>query len=244
MKERLGWSEDYARRFINVFENLGHDKSAQLSGLSNRALFELAAPSTDDAVLDGRNRYTVARELGIEYPRCDYLGTDPLGFVISRNLARRHLSETQRAWVAAEIANMTAGDNQHSGPANLPDLLDEQPERAPVSQAEAEKLLNVSERSVRAAVSVRDHGVPELGAAVKAGEIAVSAAAEIAKQPAEEQVAIERCWGEQGADHSTRCGITPRDPNKSSNEAGQPDPHSKRAAHPGQEMSDLPGPLR
>lgn len=59
-----------------------------------------------------------------------------------------------------------------------------------VSQTEAAKLLNVSERSVRAAVAVRDHGVPELKEKLRSGEIAVSAAAEIAKAPAEEQAAI------------------------------------------------------
>lgn len=61
---------------------------------------------------------------------------------------------------------------------------------APVTQADAAKMLNVSERSVRAAVSVRDKGVPELKEKLRAGEIAVSAAAEIAKQPVEEQSAI------------------------------------------------------
>lgn len=92
--------------------------------------------------------------------------------------------------------------------------------RPPVTVAKAAEMLNVSPRSVKNAIAVRDHGIPELDAAVKAGTIAVSAAAEIAKAPAEEQAAIERCWAEQDADHSTRCGITPRDPNKSGNEAG------------------------
>lgn len=92
--------------------------------------------------------------------------------------------------MAAEIANMAAGDNQHSGPANLPDLIGRDVEQPSISQADAAKMLNVSERSVRAAVSVRDKGVPELKEKLRAGEIAVSAAAEIAKQPAEEQAAI------------------------------------------------------
>jgi len=43
-------------------------------------------------------------------------------------------TEAQRASIATELANRRAGDNQHGGPANLPDL----------SQAKAAKLLNVS----------------------------------------------------------------------------------------------------
>src|SRR5690606_27797801 len=39
-------------------------------------------------ILDGRNRYYAARELLIEYPRVEYEGDDPLGFVVSKNLHR------------------------------------------------------------------------------------------------------------------------------------------------------------
>lgn len=60
-------------------------------------------------VLDGRNRYMAARDLGIEYPFCEYEGNDPLGFVISKNLKRRHLNESQRAMIAASLAKLTVG---------------------------------------------------------------------------------------------------------------------------------------
>lgn len=63
---------------------------------------------------------------------------------------------------------------------------------APVTVAKAAEMLNVSPRSVKNAIAVRDHGVPELADAVRSGEIAVSAAAEIARQPAEEQKALHR----------------------------------------------------
>jgi len=62
-------------------------------------------------VLDGRNRYMAARDLGIEYPRVEYTGNDPLGFVISLNLKRRHLTESQRAMVAAKLAKMYAAQD-------------------------------------------------------------------------------------------------------------------------------------
>lgn len=59
-------------------------------------------------------------------------------FVVSLNLHRRHLSESQRGMVAAKLANMPAhrpSDNS----ANLQ-----------TSQADAAKLLNVSTRTVKA----------------------------------------------------------------------------------------------
>lgn len=130
----------------------------------------------DGAILDGRNRYMAARALGIEYPRVEYSGNDPLGFVISVNLKRRHLTESQRAMVAAKLAKMPLGANQHTeGSENLP------------TQGDAARLLNVSDRSIRTAKTVQEQGAPELVQAVETGKVSVSAAAVIAKQDQDTQ---------------------------------------------------------
>ena len=121
----------------------------------------------DGMILDGRNRYAACLEAGIE-PRFEvFNGADPLAFVVSSNLARRHLSASQRAMVAAKLANMRQGERTDlKPPANL----------RKVSQSDAAKLLNVSDRSVSSAKAVYDQAVPELIEAVEKGEIAVSKA--------------------------------------------------------------------
>lgn len=129
----------------------------------------------DGKLLDGRNRYMAARACGIEYPVTDFAGDDPLAYVVSLNLTRRHLTESQRAMVAAKLAKLDHGQRQTGQLAAVP------------TQEQAAEMLNVGERSVRRAVEVREQGAPELVAAVESGQVSVSAAADIATKPQDEQ---------------------------------------------------------
>ncbi|CAN5818242.1 hypothetical protein BH20PSE1_BH20PSE1_01590 [soil metagenome] len=108
-------------------------------------------------IIDGRNRYRACLDLGIDpvFEEVDS-ETDPVGYVVSANLHRRHLNESQRAMVAAAIANMRRGDNSN----------------APIgatSQSEAARLLNVSRRAVQRATKIRRQAVPEVTEAVHSG---------------------------------------------------------------------------
>lgn len=129
-------------------------------------------------ILDGRNRYRACVLKDVD-PRVEhYRGKDPLGFVISKNLHRRHLTESQRAMVAANIATAKAGDNQHGevgGNSPRP------------TNTQAAEMLGVSPDLVKDAKAVKTHGTPELVEAVESGEVTVSAAAEVAKLPKADQ---------------------------------------------------------
>jgi hypothetical protein len=81
-----------------------------LTAVSFLTVPKIAAPRARAGVRM-RNRYKCATELGLSYPRIEYSGTDPLGFVVSHNLHRRHMTESQRAMVAAKMANMPEGRN-------------------------------------------------------------------------------------------------------------------------------------
>ncbi len=124
-------------------------------------------------ILDGRNRYRAAQAAGVVCPLRVYDGDDPLGLVVSLNLKRRHLSESQRAMVAAKLATLRDGQRA--------DLV----EGLPIGRAA--ELLSVGERSVARAREVLGSGAPELQRAVERGDVSVSAAADIASLPAEEQ---------------------------------------------------------
>jgi N6-adenosine-specific RNA methylase IME4 len=105
-------------------------------------------------------------------------GEDLLAYVLSKNLKRRQLDESQRAMVAARIANMTHGGNRSKAPIGA------------LSDHAAANTLNVGERSVERAKAVQRSALPEIVEAVDQGHLAVSTAAEIAAQPAERQAEI------------------------------------------------------
>jgi len=60
----------------------------------------------EDKILDGRNRYKACLELGLKPKMIDFSGNNPLSFVISKNLKRRHLTASQQAVIALQVLPM------------------------------------------------------------------------------------------------------------------------------------------
>lgn len=140
----------------------------------------------DGQILDGRNRYRACIKAGVFPASRAYRGeAQPLAAVLSANLHRRHLNETQRAMVAAKLANMPQGFRSDRRSAKLPEV-------PVVSQSQAADMLNVSERSVRSAVDVQQRAHPTIVRAAERGVLPVSAAAQATKLPADQQREIAR----------------------------------------------------
>ncbi len=139
------------------------------------------------AIIDGRNRYRACRNLNIT-PVCrEWPGSGDLrAFVLSANLHRRHLNQSQRAIIAARLKTMfeeEAGLRMRAGRAADPGA------NLPKGRArdKAAKALNVSPRSVEAGGKVLECGSPDLVQAVQAGSVSVSAAADLATLPPDDQ---------------------------------------------------------
>jgi N6-adenosine-specific RNA methylase IME4 len=175
----------------NIFPLLEGDERSEFFEDVKRNRLRQKIDILDGMILDGRNRYNAALFAGLverdtrpeDRPSLfrKYLAEidgDPLAYVISQNLKRRHLNESQRAMVAARLANLPQGQPR-------PDP--EKPANLPVTQADAAGQLRVSERLVRSAKAVQENAQPELSLAVDQGRLSVSAAAQASSLPAETQ---------------------------------------------------------
>jgi N6-adenosine-specific RNA methylase IME4/ParB-like chromosome segregation protein Spo0J len=126
-------------------------------------------------IVDGRQRLRACRELGIapRFQAVHEMQKSVPEYIISMNLQRRHLSDSQRAMVASSFAKLGKGTNQHTAHA--------------VTQKEAADLLKVSVDSVQRARQVEANGIPELVHAVENGNLDVTNASTISSLSQVEQ---------------------------------------------------------
>lgn len=145
--------------------------------------------SFEGKILDGRNRYKACQIAGVEPRIVAWVGPDPLGEVISRNLHRRHLTPSQAGMIAQEAAQLRRGapvGNENNSPtkSNTARAVFDSDSK---TMDQAAKDFGISADTVQRARTVAEHGVPELIEAVKDGSIPVKAAAVIAKTLTPEQ---------------------------------------------------------
>ena len=161
----------------------------------------------DGRILDGRNRLLAWERAGVNPPFEEARPEDAVGYVLSTNLYRRHLSPSQAAMVAATAVPLLAPaakgrqraaaerTNEKLGRGMAPTPVAHLLEASDAStigdvRGLAARLVGVSPRTVGHAMKVRRLGTPKVIAAVERGEVAVSTAARIVDRPAEEQDAL------------------------------------------------------
>jgi 16S rRNA G966 N2-methylase RsmD len=151
-----------AHEYANLFPMMGEVELSALVDDMRKNGFDETSPivMARGKILDGRNRYRASQLAGIKPDFIEYDGDDPLGFVLRHNLNRRHLNETQRAGVAAKIANMNEGRPQKNSP-NL---------ESKFSIPQAAAMLNVGKSTVATYKAVAA-AMPELIEKMDRGEM-------------------------------------------------------------------------
>jgi ParB-like chromosome segregation protein Spo0J len=125
-------------------------------------------------ILDGRNRWKACERIGVKPKTIEYRGDDPLGYVISLNLNRRHLTPGQRAMVAEKIVTATHGGHRHGQVKGSRDPLT--PE---VTRDEAAGIAGASTGTMKRVRTVLDRGTKQLQDAVATGKIEPAIAAKL-----------------------------------------------------------------
>ena len=164
-------------------------------------------------LIDGRNRLRACELAGVEPRFVEWQAAGSVvGYILSVNLHRRHLNESQRAMAAArakpmfeeEAAKRIAASQFQPRQADPFEGVDTQKAHDFAAganlqsargraNAEAGKALNVSQRSVISASKVLARADDEIIQAVESGTVAVSDAAAVATlSPEKQRQAIER----------------------------------------------------
>ena len=145
-------------------------------------------------VLDGRHRLRACEAAGVEAEFEEFEGGDPVAFIVDENVRRRHLTVSQRAMVAASLAE---GSRKGKRKANLhcPNSDNINPKKPTIGQAA--NLMGVSRSTAHEALKVKREA-PEVAAAVAQGTVRLNDAARIASAPKEDQKeALKRVEGKK-----------------------------------------------
>lgn len=167
-------------KYADIFPMMTDEELAALVQDMRQNGYDESSPivTIGGEILDGRNRYKAAQIAGVVPVFVEFHGDDPLAYVIRHNLNRRHLNESQRAVIAARLANMTYSDGailmhlKHGhASANLHWHKNKSGENSPsFSLEQAAEMLNVGRRTV-ATVKAVERAAPELVKAIERGEM-------------------------------------------------------------------------
>ena len=168
-----GAPELASHRFTEVFPLMDGDGLAELAAdIKERGLDEPIV-LFGGAIADGRNRYVACQAAGVAPVFDEFTGSEEelLGWVMARNLQRRHLSPSQRALIAAEVAEPRF---RRRGRRAI-----QEDDKA---LAVAARTVNVHVRTAQYAATLRKRGIAPLVELVRGGEMSLKVADKIATQ--------------------------------------------------------------
>lgn len=164
--------------YSELFPLLSDERAAELAvDIKARGLLE---PITlyEGMILDGRNRYRACVAAEAEPRAVQYEGDDPVGWVLAKNLNRRHLTDDQRAMVGIEALPMIEAETEkrrraaislaRSGETGRISVQSEGEPKHHPSQAAAAALVGVSPDRIARSKAVKQSD-PELARDVAAG---------------------------------------------------------------------------
>ncbi len=137
----------------------------------------------DGKLLDGRNRFAACKIAGIKPQFVEFAGDDPIRWVTSQNLVRRHLTASQRAVVALDLLPMLEKEaKQRQRRSNEYRGTVRSAQKCAIRGKAAEhaaKIANASTRYVEIVKQINESH-PEIVNRVRTGEISIPEARKLA----------------------------------------------------------------
>lgn len=183
---KVALSDIKYHEYSNFFPLMeGEELAALVTDIKEHGLLEPIV-TLNGEILDGRNRYRACQEAAVSPTFTEYRGNEPLSYVISKNINRRHLNPSQLAVLALEIepelakeaakrvaAGRIRGGETEAAKARGEGLVgtySHQPKRP--SRDEAGKAVGVSGKQVTQAKRIKKE-MPERLKDIKAGKATV-----------------------------------------------------------------------
>ena len=160
-----------------IFPAMPPDELLALSKDIKKNGLQQAVYMYEGMVIDGWHRVQACKMAGVQVREEKYSGSDPVGFVRSRNWHRRHMTASQRALTEVQLSEWApAGRPKESAPFGA---------GKPISAMANDS--GTSVHSIKDARQVEKNGADVLKEAVKENKISIRTAAEISKKPKAKQ---------------------------------------------------------
>lgn len=198
--------------YANIFPMLSKDELEELADDIKANGVKEPGMLYQGKILDGRNRYRACEKAGVEMwweEVEDEKTFDPLTHVLSKNLHRRHLDQSQRAMAAAKARDLfDARAKERQG--KRTDLMDNCPECS-TSRDEAGKAFRVSGKQVDRATKVIEAGCKRLVELVDANKVKVSLAERFVREVPDKKEQCDVLKGAKDPAKAIKEYITPDD---------------------------------
>ena len=173
-----------AHPYADCFPVLSDDLLAELASDIERHGLRAKIVTYQGMILDGRNRHRACEMVAVKPKFEPFEGDDDeaMAFVISNNIHRRHLTDSQRAMAIESLASSTVGRPnivlpEPANSANLRSCKVPPPKHKPkLTKAQAAKQAKVSKRLIEKARQVVKHGDKETVRRVRDGKLSINAA--------------------------------------------------------------------